>query len=78
MEKEDVTRPTKITLREMRASGVRGLLICCADYRCSHSITMNCDAIYDSITDARQLERTRHEQTRKMMPTIYSVHRIAR
>jgi hypothetical protein len=26
-----LTRPTKITLREMRASGVRGLLIYCAD-----------------------------------------------
>jgi hypothetical protein len=32
-----VTRPTKITLGEMRASGVRGLLIYCTDYRCSHS-----------------------------------------
>jgi hypothetical protein len=27
---------TKITFREMRASGVRGLLIYCSDYRCSH------------------------------------------
>jgi hypothetical protein len=26
-----LTRPTKITLREMRASGVRGLVIYCAD-----------------------------------------------
>jgi hypothetical protein len=28
-------RPQKITLGEMRASGVRGLLIYCADYQCS-------------------------------------------
>ena len=27
----------------MRASGVRGLLICCADDRCSHSTTVNAD-----------------------------------
>jgi hypothetical protein len=29
-------RPQKITLAEMRASGVRGLLIYCSDYHCSH------------------------------------------
>jgi hypothetical protein len=29
-------RQQKITLGEMRASGVRGLLIYCSDYRCSH------------------------------------------
>jgi hypothetical protein len=31
-----VSRPQKITFAEMRASGVRGLLICCSDYHCSH------------------------------------------
>jgi hypothetical protein len=31
-------RPTKITFGEMRDSGVRGLLVYCADYRCGHSI----------------------------------------
>jgi hypothetical protein len=36
-------RPQKISLGEMRASGVRGLLIYCADYRCSHSITISAD-----------------------------------
>lgn len=30
------SRPQKITLGEMRSSGVRGLLIYCADYKCSH------------------------------------------
>jgi hypothetical protein len=36
-------RPQKITLAEMRASGVRGLLIFCADYKCSHSIAISAD-----------------------------------
>ena len=36
-------RSKKITLAEMRASGVRGLLISCSDFRCSHSIAVNAD-----------------------------------
>jgi hypothetical protein len=32
-----LTRPQKITFGEMRSPGVRGLLIYCADYHCSHS-----------------------------------------
>jgi hypothetical protein len=32
----ELTRQKKITFAEMRASGVRGLLIYCSDYRCSH------------------------------------------
>jgi hypothetical protein len=35
--------PQKITFAEMRASGVRGLLIYCSDYRCSHSTTISGD-----------------------------------
>jgi hypothetical protein len=31
-------RPQKITFGEMRDMGVRGILVYCADYRCSHSI----------------------------------------
>jgi hypothetical protein len=31
-------RPQKITFGEMRESGVRGVLVYCADYKCSHSI----------------------------------------
>jgi hypothetical protein len=30
-----LNRPQKITLGEMRGSGVRGVLIYCADYQCS-------------------------------------------
>ena len=29
-------RPQKITFGEMRATGIRGLLVYCRDYKCSH------------------------------------------
>ena len=42
-------RPQKITFADMRAQGVRGLLIYCADYRCSHSIAISGDHWPDDI-----------------------------
>jgi hypothetical protein len=36
-----MTRPQKITLGEMREMGVRGLLVYCSDYKCSHWGRMN-------------------------------------
>jgi len=36
-------RPQKISFAEMRESGVRGLLVYCADYCCSHSIDISGD-----------------------------------
>jgi hypothetical protein len=33
----------------MRSSGVRGLLIYCADYRCSHSIAIDADRWPDDV-----------------------------
>ena len=36
-------RQQKITLGEMRQSGVRGVLIYCADYKCLHWIAVNAD-----------------------------------
>jgi hypothetical protein len=36
-------RPVKITFAQMRASGVRGLLVYCSDYKCSHSIATLAD-----------------------------------
>jgi hypothetical protein len=36
-------RPTKITFAEMRDMGMRGLLVYCADYRCSHSVAVSAD-----------------------------------
>jgi hypothetical protein len=39
-----MTRPQKITLGEMRSSGVRGLLVYCSDYECSHWTRLSADA----------------------------------
>jgi hypothetical protein len=49
----ETVRQTKITFGEMRVSGVRGLLICCSDYKCSHSTAINADRRPD---DARLSE----------------------
>jgi hypothetical protein len=35
--------PSEVTFADMREQGVRGLLIYCADYRCSHSVALNGD-----------------------------------
>ena len=32
-----------ITLGEMRSSGVSGLLVYCADYKCAHSVAISSD-----------------------------------
>ena len=39
----------KITLAEMRASGVRGLLIYCSDYHCSHWTAISGDRRPDDV-----------------------------
>jgi hypothetical protein len=39
----NVAHPQKITFAEMRASGVHGLLVYCADYRCSRMIKISAD-----------------------------------
>jgi hypothetical protein len=36
-------RPVKITVGEMRAAGTIGILVYCADCKCSHSIAMPAD-----------------------------------
>jgi hypothetical protein len=38
-----VDRPQKITFGEMRDTGVRGILIYCSDYKCSHSTATSAD-----------------------------------
>jgi hypothetical protein len=45
----ELTRQQKITFGEMRASGVRGVLIYCSDYKCSHSIEMSADRWPDDL-----------------------------
>jgi hypothetical protein len=43
------TRPQKITLGEMRASRVRGLLIYCSDCHCSHWTAISGDRSPDHV-----------------------------
>ncbi len=45
----EFSRQQKITFGEMRASGVRGLLIYCSDFRCSHSTTLSADRWPDDV-----------------------------
>ena len=45
----EVSRQQKITFGEMRASGVRGLLIYCSDFRCNHSTTLSADRWPDDV-----------------------------
>jgi hypothetical protein len=42
-------REQKITFGEMRQSGVRSVVIYCADYRCSHSTTALADGWPDDV-----------------------------
>jgi hypothetical protein len=43
-------RPQKITFGETRRDmGVRGVLVYCADYQCSHSVAMNPDRWPDDV-----------------------------
>jgi len=41
--------PTKITLGEMRSSGVRGLLVYCSDYKCAHLAKISAGGWPDSV-----------------------------
>jgi hypothetical protein len=41
--------PQKITFREMREMGVRGVLIYCADYRCGRHSEANADSWADAV-----------------------------
>jgi hypothetical protein len=45
--------PQKITIGEMRASGVRGLLIYCSDYHCSHRTAISGDQWPDDVRFVR-------------------------
>jgi hypothetical protein len=42
-------RPAKITFRELRATGVRGVLVYCTDHKCSHSVAMDADIWPDDL-----------------------------
>jgi hypothetical protein len=45
----ELTHQKKITFAEMRAAGVRGLLIYCSDYRCAHSVEISADRWGDDL-----------------------------
>jgi hypothetical protein len=45
------TTPEKITFGELCASGVTEVLFYCADYRCTHHITMSADRWPDRLSD---------------------------
>jgi hypothetical protein len=42
-------RPQKITLGEMRSTGLRKLLVYCGDYKCAHSVTISADRWSDDV-----------------------------
>ena len=42
-------RQTKITFGEMRSSDVRGVLVYCADYKCSHFTAMDSNRWPDEV-----------------------------
>jgi hypothetical protein len=44
-----LARQTKITLGEMRATGVRGVRVYCSDYKCSHSTAISIDRWPDDV-----------------------------
>jgi hypothetical protein len=44
-----MTHGQKISFGNMRDMGVRGLLVYCRDYRCSHSTTISGDAWPDDV-----------------------------
>ena len=45
-----MNRSQKLTLGEMRAMGVRGLLVYCSDYHCSHSVAIGADRWPQDVT----------------------------
>jgi hypothetical protein len=42
-------RPQKITLGEVREMGIRGLLVYCSDYKCSHNVEISADRWPDHV-----------------------------
>jgi hypothetical protein len=42
-------RPTKITFGEMRGMGVSGVVVHCADHKCSHSVKLSAERWPDDV-----------------------------
>ena len=45
----ETAHPKKITFGEMRAGGVRGVFVYCADYKCSHSTAISAERWADDV-----------------------------
>jgi hypothetical protein len=59
---------SEITFAELRDMGVRGVLIYCADYRCSHSIAVSADHWPDDLK-LSDLEPHRQFEREFLAPT---------
>ena len=68
------TYPQKITFGEMRASGVRDVLIYCRDHRCSHHIEISADRWPDHVrlSDMSPASSARLRQARRGHPAEVS------
>jgi hypothetical protein len=64
----ETARPEKITFGDMRESGVRGVLIYCADYHCSHSVAVMADASADDVRLSVQRETGSETATPNITP----------
>jgi hypothetical protein len=42
-------RPEKITIGEMRSSGITGVMIYCADHKCAHVVTASVEEWPDDV-----------------------------
>jgi hypothetical protein len=45
----ELTRPKKITFAELRAAGVRWVLVYCSDHKCSHWTTISAEQWPDDV-----------------------------
>jgi hypothetical protein len=50
-------RPEKITIGEMRSSGVTGVLIYCADHKCSHVVAASAEEWPDDVRLSSQMSK---------------------
>jgi hypothetical protein len=70
-------RPRKITFGEMRSAGVRGMLISCADHKCSHSVAATADRWPDEVRLSDIERRFVCGKTRRGCSAKFSLGKIA-
>jgi hypothetical protein len=57
-----------MTLGEMRGSGVRGLLVYCSDFRCSHSTQLDAHVVDQWPDDVRLSDLKPRFTCKRMLP----------